>query len=269
MYSDGNTKKDEYNDWKYMRARGIFETPEKWAKVTTRTKNPELLKSEVWAHPINEPEVGALALCLVHPDQLSDDRLFFYEAVVLITYHGEDGTAGVIINKPSNVRLEEASGHLMERAEYKPFADNEIYLGGVQGLAGNLEIMHRYPELEGAAEIEGGSGICIGGNLEEAALLVQEGQVRPSCFRFIQQYIRWGPGVLKRAAEEGHWCLASSSPQLLLRDYYGMDRAWRQYNYSILRDPLSNEVVCEPLWREVMRLLGGKYQKMGKEWYGM
>uniref|UniRef100_A0A7S2UVX3 Uncharacterized protein n=1 Tax=Fibrocapsa japonica TaxID=94617 RepID=A0A7S2UVX3_9STRA len=162
------------------------------------------------------------------------------EGVVLITYHASvDGTAGLLINKPTNFCLKD----IIEPTGMEPFAHNPVFFGGCDGENGDVGFMHSHSNINGSREIL--PGLYIGGDIFEAVNLVHSGQACPEDFTFFLQQIVWKPGQLSRHAKQGDWHLAACSQEL------------------VERGPKMHAT----LWREIMRLLGGKYSLVARELY--
>jgi putative AlgH/UPF0301 family transcriptional regulator len=89
-------------------------------------------------------------LLAAHPMQLSSS---FGRGVVLLTAHSERGSDGLVINKPSCIRLRHASrllGARIPSADIGPLGRNRIYIGGP--VAGPLMAVHPHTCLLGPAE---------------------------------------------------------------------------------------------------------------------
>lgn len=84
-------------------------------------------------------------LLAAHPMQLSSS---FGRGVILLTAHSEHGSDGLVINKPSCIRLRHASrllGTRIPSAELGPLGRNRIYVGGP--VAGPLMAVHPHKSL--------------------------------------------------------------------------------------------------------------------------
>ncbi len=67
----------------------------------------------------------------------------FYKTVVLIVEHGDDGAMGVVVNRPSSVKV----AHALAEHFDLPDDDNVVYLGGPVE-PGALFILHNAPQLD-------------------------------------------------------------------------------------------------------------------------
>eukprot|EP00640_Fibrocapsa_japonica_P002707 CAMPEP_0113942808 /NCGR_PEP_ID=MMETSP1339-20121228/9749_1 /TAXON_ID=94617 /ORGANISM="Fibrocapsa japonica" /LENGTH=257 /DNA_ID=CAMNT_0000947433 /DNA_START=280 /DNA_END=1053 /DNA_ORIENTATION=+ /assembly_acc=CAM_ASM_000762 len=250
------------NEWRVQRARTLAGTDEQWQQQLERNVIPSLHQAGVWAHPIDAPELGAMVISSAFPESRASFKDYMKQGVFLITDHEDRiGTAAILLNRPSTFCI----GDVLQGPEVQPFANHQIYLGGESGKDGDIGFMHRHPHLSGTREVL--PGICIGGSIAEAAEMVRNGLADPEGFRFFLQHTEWGPGELLREVSEGHWYLGACSHELLVRGPWSDDGpSWRSYSQDPLTDPFSG-VRHVPLWREVMRLLGGKHALLGRDVY--
>src|SRR3954464_13038426 len=104
------------------------------------------------------PEVGRILIS--EPFLLVS---YFKRAVILLGEHSEEGTVGFILNKPTDLKLNDAL------EDFPPF-DAQLYFGGpVQ--TDTIHFLHTLgPKLEGCKEIL--PGIFWGGDLETLKLLI-------------------------------------------------------------------------------------------------
>lgn len=68
----------------------------------THSPNPSS-SSGPWAHPIPTPEKGCLLLA--HPMMFHSNQEYFFQAVILLLEHNDKGSYGIILNRPTLVRL--------------------------------------------------------------------------------------------------------------------------------------------------------------------
>jgi len=244
--------------WREARAMELAGTVDKWQEQLERNKIPQLKNRDIWAHEIDNPELGGLVVA----PALSNGEEYMKECVMLITdHHNEHGTVGIMLNKPSSYCV----GDVLNGGEMQAFRNNQIYLGGEDGNEGDIGFMHRYKNISGAREIL--PGLYIGGNPVEATRMINLGIAREDGFKFYLQHKLWAPGQLKKEVAEHKWHLVACSQELLVRTDVNEDGPlWRAYAQKCLKDPLSNETYA-PLWREIMRLLGGKHDLIARAVY--
>lgn len=151
---------------------------------------------------------------------------FFKRSVVLLAEHNEEGSFGVIVNKPIKARFNEVVKHF-------PEFDTEVFLGGpVQG--DSLFYLHTLgDEIPDSTKII--EGVYWGGDLETVSEMITIGKLRPEDIRFFIGYSGWAPKQLEDELERNSWVVSNINAGQLLSG-----------------NP-SN------LWEESLGLLGGDY----------
>lgn len=169
------------------------------------------------------PEKGDL---LISEPFLPDPN--FQRTVVLICEHGEDGSFGFVLNKPS---LLKGSDVLDEATNF----ENTLYLGGpVQ--QDTLHFVHRQiPGLEGGAEIA--KGVQWGGSFEQLLGLMEAGKLDPQDLKFFLGYSGWSEGQLEEELAQNTWIIYKSATAADIFD-----------------------TQPDVLWRECLKKMGGKYK---------
>eukprot|EP00803_Ostreobium_quekettii_P000196 evm.model.scf_1281EXC.5 EVM.evm.TU.scf_1281EXC.5 scf_1281EXC:17665-18611(+) len=164
-------------DWRDFRARLV---------ATSRSGSAASgVEDGRWAHAVHAPETGCLLVA--HPLMFSQSQTYFSQAVIFIFTHSESGSAGLILNRPTEFTLGKVAG----AEEMCPeFAESQLRLGGDVGKS-TLNILHSYGELEGAIEIV--NGIYLGG-FEAARRAVREGNAQGKDFTWFMHHAGWGPG---------------------------------------------------------------------------
>jgi len=145
----------------------------------------------------------------------------FRRTVVLITHHDEEGAMGLVLSRPSEVRVEDAVAELASL----PGADQLVYVGGpVQPEAVVVLVEHEddpdSPIIGRIAFMEAGS------DLEELAV---------ARARVFAGYSGWGPDQLEDELDENSWIVVPAEPD----DVFAPDP--------------------DELWRTVLHRKGGKF----------
>jgi putative transcriptional regulator len=145
----------------------------------------------------------------------------FRRTVVLITHHDEEGAMGLVLSRPSEVRVEDAVAELADL----PGADQLVYVGGpVQPEAVVVLVEHENdpdsPIIGRIAFMEAGS------DLEELAV---------ARARVFAGYSGWGPDQLEGELDENSWIVVPAEPD----DVFAPDP--------------------DELWRTVLHRKGGKF----------
>jgi len=168
-----------------------------------------------------KPEKGKL---LLSEPFLPDPN--FDRTVVLLCEHNEEGSFGFVLNKESEVSLND----IME--DIQGF-DQSVYVGGpVQH--NTLHYIHRFPSLEGAIEIV--NGLYWGGDFDQLVSLIDTHQVEQRDIRFFVGYSGWDKGQLEEELKLKSWIVANlNNPEIIFES--------GQYD----------------MWKRVLREMGGKF----------
>jgi putative transcriptional regulator len=175
------------------------------------------------AHDVRRAPLAKGSLLVALPSLLDPN---FRQTVVLLCEAGTDGSMGLVVNRPTDLRLAEA----LPDQEILEGTDVPVFLGGpVQ--TDRILILNR-----GGAPVEGFlpilSEVALGGTLEalkEAATgLGITGEFRP-----YRGYAGWAPGQLEGEVEQGAWLILPGDPEVVF-----------------CRNPAL-------LWQEVMGTAGG------------
>lgn len=151
---------------------------------------------------------------------------YFKRAVVLLSEHDEKGTLGFILNKPTDVRLNDA-------VEDFPDFDAPLYFGGPVE-TDTLFYIHTLGEkLKGAKQIV--NGIWWGGDYDQLKFLIDTHQIRPDQIRFYAGYSGWEPKQLEGELKEKAWLVSNANK-----------------NFTFFDNP-------KVLWSQVLRSMGNEY----------
>ena len=141
-----------------------------------------------------KPNTGRI---LISVPSLQD--FYFRKSVVLLADHSDEGTFGIIINKPVEVRLSDVS------SDFEGF-DAPVYLGGPVK-TDSLFFIHTRPDL-----IDGGvkilDGLFWGGNIDLVKELIRQNRLSPDEIRFYVGYAGWVGNQLDRELEENSWVVS-------------------------------------------------------------
>ncbi len=140
----------------------------------------------------------------------------FARTVILLCEHGEDGTVGFSLNRPTEHTL----GDLLPEL-YTPLLP--VFQGGPVQLD-TLHMLHRTPVAFGGTEIA--DGIYWGGSYEALQDCVVHNSYQPIDLRLFVGYSGWGPGQLEKELAEGSWLVANVTPELLFET--DPDALWKR-----------------------------------------
>jgi putative transcriptional regulator len=151
-----------------------------------------------------DPKVGRILVA----DPFTTD-LYFNHAVILLGEHGSEGTIGFILNKPTDLQMNDA-------LEDFPAFDAPLYFGGpVQ--TDTIHFLHKLGDrLEGSKEIV--DGIFWGGDLEYLKILIDMKQVGKNDIRFFAGYCGWEPEQMHEEVISNAWIIAEGKKQLAFSD---------------------------------------------------
>jgi putative transcriptional regulator len=151
---------------------------------------------------------------------------YFKRSVILLTQHTEEGSIGFIINKPTDLKVNDALDEF-------PYIDAPLYFGGpIQ--TDTIHFIHKFKHLVGALELL--PGIYWGGDLEQLKSGISQGRVAQEDIRFYAGIAGWDPDQLQEEMKSKMWLMTNK----------------QQKNFIFSEKP-------EDLWGEVLRSMGSQY----------
>lgn len=191
------------------------------------------------------PDLQAPVLLLAMPQVLDP---FFHRSVVLLLHHTEEGSFGFIVNRPTELRLQEILAG-MEIA-WQGVEDALAYFGGpVQSQMGTVMFSLSVGEhfdldsLEGMTEV--GPGILISQQSDDLGRLAAK---PPLNMRLFLGYAGWGAGQLVDEIVRNDWLTAPVNNELLFSDQ--PEKAWEQALHSVGVDPSTLPAWTPPAEKE-------------------
>ena len=145
---------------------------------------------------------------LIAMPQLGDPN--FEKTVVLMIEHNENGALGLVMNRPTQLKVQEVF-EALETTWLGP-DDAQVWRGGpvMQELGWAVHEPYPFPEKDGGMEIV--PGIHLSTSPDRLRLL---GVRPPTRMRFVLGAAGWGKGQLDWEIGEGVWMLAQANPELL------------------------------------------------------
>ncbi|HPE34971.1 MAG TPA: YqgE/AlgH family protein [Bacteroidales bacterium] len=153
---------------------------------------------------------------------------YFKRSVVLLAEHNNDGSFGVIINKPLSMSFEDV---------VKDFPDfrSKIFLGGPVS-TNSLFFIHTLGELiHNSLKVTG--GIYWGGDLEQVKTMITLGQLNENNIRFFIGYSGWSPKQLDMELKRDSWLVSELSDEQIL------------------------SINPDDMWKSALQQLGDKYSQ--------
>lgn len=152
---------------------------------------------------------------------------YFGRAVVLLAEHNEEGSFGLVLNKPVRDKFNEV-------VKGFPDFDGHLYLGGPVETS-SLFFVHTIGDIiEGSIEI--GSGIYWGGNIEVVKEMMLLNSISKNDIRFSVGYSGWSPDQLQDEIRRNSWVVSTG------------------LNKDILKINPKN------MWKQLLSPLGDKYR---------
>ncbi len=157
------------------------------------------------------------------------DDPYFKRAVVLLSEHNEEGSIGFILNKPTDISVNEAISDF-------PQIDSMLYFGGpVQ--TDSLQYIHRLGEkLEGSQPIF--DGLYWGGDLEKLKDMISKKQVQANDIRFFVGYSGWDSTQLNQEIKDKSWIVSQGESK-----------------HAFFDEP-------KKLWNNVLKNMGNEFRMM-------
>jgi len=178
------------------------------------------------------PDLQAPVLLLAMPQVLDP---FFHHAVVLLLHHTEEGSFGFVVNRPTELRLDDILAGM--EISWHGVEDALAYFGGpVQSQMGtvmfSLSVGEQFEldSLEGLTEV--GPGILISQQSDDLGRLAAR---PPLCLRLFLGYAGWGAGQLVDEIVRNDWLTAPVTNELLFSDQ--PEIVWEEALRSVGVDP--------------------------------
>jgi len=174
---------------------------------------------------MNKIEMIKTGAMLLASPSMADPN--FRKGVVLLCEHSEEGSFGLILNRPLEVE-----GSPLED-ELEGYANGLSFGGPVQ--PNTLHFIHQlFDDLPDAEPIA--KGIYWGGDFERLKEIASDGDVANAKLRFFLGYTGWGAGQLEFEVTQNDWIVVESDEAFVFQ-----------------QDP-------RKLWTSIMKKLGGDFE---------
>ena len=173
----------------------------------------------IMENSIVKPHQGII---LISEPSLRD--FYFRQSVVLLAEHNEEGSFGIIINKPIETRLNEV---------LKEFTnlDIPIYLGGPVK-TDSIFFIHTKENVEKSLKII--DGLYWGGDIDTIREMMTMGMITENEIRFFIGYAGWNPNQLDREISEKSWVLSHTTVEEVINQH--PEQLWPDYLRSMGSD---------------------------------
>ena len=168
---------------------------------------------------IIKPHQGVI---LISEPSLRD--FYFRQSVILLAEHNEDGSFGIIINKPIETRLNEV---------LKDFTDLDIpiYLGGPVK-TDSIFFIHTKKNVDKSLKII--DGLYWGGDIDTIREMLEMRMIKENEIRFFIGYAGWNPKQLDREIREKSWVLSHTTVDEIINKQ--PEKLWPGYLKSMGSD---------------------------------
>jgi putative transcriptional regulator len=163
---------------------------------------------------------------LISEPFLQDEN--FVRSVILLCEHSEDGSFGLVLNKPSILKL----GELVEKLS---FLDINVFVGGPVEQNTLHFIYFGEKVLDGSISL--GKNLWWGGDFDTLQEKLRLGQFNSDSVRFFLGYSGWGAGQLNDELEESTWIICTQNLEV------------ENFEYT-----------PEELWKNLLKNMGGEYK---------
>ncbi|MGH7200140.1 MAG: YqgE/AlgH family protein [Planctomycetaceae bacterium] len=146
----------------------------------------------------------------------------FYRTVVLMVEHGEEGAMGLVINRPSSVKV----AHALAEHFNLPDQEQVVFIGGPVEpshlfILHNVSHLHLDDEEEGLTLLPGVHVTNRADVLEKVMAVIAEGQDAGGGdlrYRILSGCAGWAPGQLESELARGDWYVQPANSELLFLD---------------------------------------------------
>jgi putative transcriptional regulator len=174
-----------------------------------------------------EPTSGCI---LVSEPHLPDNN--FDRTVILLCKHDEEGSFGFVLNRKSNVQLNE----LMKEAEG---INVPVYIGGPVE-QNTLHFIHKDDTLTDAEIIN--DDFYWGGDFDLLLSWLHDKVIDKDKVKFFMGYSGWGKGQLMEEIKENSWIVIKPEDNKLI----------------------FNDLSSDDMWRSILEDMGGRYSMYSK-----
>jgi len=178
------------------------------AYVTAKPRAALLRKNAINPGPWRAPEAPAAGVLLIASPELRDPN--FVRTVVLLLDYDQEGALGVVINRPTEFKLEE----ILPEADALRGTPHVVYLGGPVDRQRLLLLLRSDNEPENSTRVF--SDLHMSGSLDTLENAAKKATTS-SDFRAYAGYAGWGPKQLDNEIRRGDWKLQQGTTAIVMR----------------------------------------------------
>ncbi|MCK9613076.1 MAG: YqgE/AlgH family protein [Bacteroidales bacterium] len=139
---------------------------------------------------------------------------YFKRSIILLAEHNEEGTFGLVLNKPTELKLSDVMKN--EKNLFPDDFDSLLYIGGPVKTDSLFFIHTRNDLIENSIKIM--NGIYWGGKIDTVNRLIQNGELKADEIRFYIGYSGWAPKQLEEELRIHSWVVSKASAAFLLKN---------------------------------------------------
>jgi putative transcriptional regulator len=142
---------------------------------------------------------------------------YFGRSLVFLTEHGDDGAVGFVLNKPSELYIDEIIDDLYS---FK----GELFIGGpVQ--SDTLHFIHTLGDIiPGSVKVT--DTVYWGGDFNVVKKLINANKITSRSIKFFVGYSGWSPGQLENEIAEKSWIISTIPDETIMS--YKIDNIWKE-----------------------------------------
>lgn len=139
---------------------------------------------------------------------------YFKRSIILLADHSIEGSFGLILNKPTNIKLSAILTGQNNTSGIPSKFNNFVWLGGPVKTDSLFFIHTRGDLIDESYQIS--EGVFWGGNVDLIRQLMEKDQIDPGEIRYFVGYSGWAPKQLDNELKQNSWVVASTDIKSLL-----------------------------------------------------
>ncbi len=172
--------------------------------------------------------------CLIAPPQMPDER--FAQTLVYIVRHDDEGTLGLVINKPSPVRLRDLLNDLDISADQ--VQPHSVLEGGPVRPEVGFVLHTGAPVWQSSVAIS--DNVCLTTSKDILQAIAHNEGV--GHYQLLLGHASWGPGQLEHELREGAWLTCPADLGLLFEQPYALRWESAAAKIGVKLDRLVDEI---------------------------